>query len=75
MTTQKRIASAYTSVGMVTRTRSSSGAKWMMAGIVDTDRAFNGSLKSLRKLVLAKYGEEVEKEVIEAAKAIKEANR
>ena len=63
---------AYTDSGvLVTRTSSSSGAKWNIAGLIDNDRQFNGSLKSLLKAAREKFGDEFEKEVAKAATKIR----
>lgn len=62
-----------TSIGTLTRTSSSTGAKWAIAGLTASDRAFNGSLKSLRKAVREKHGEQVEQEIIDAAQMLRQA--
>jgi hypothetical protein len=60
-----------TSVGTLTRTSSSSGAKWAISGLTDSDRAFNGSLKSLRQVVREKFGEQAEAEILDAAQMLR----
>lgn len=65
---------AYTDSGvLVTRTSSSSGVKWYIAGLIDSDRLFNGSLKSLRQAVREKHGEEVEREIVDAAQMLRQS--
>ena len=61
-----------TSIGTLTRTSSSCGAKWAIAGLTDSDRAFNGSLESLRKSVREKHGEQVEQEIVDAAQMLRQ---
>lgn len=60
-----------TSIGTLTRTSSSSGATWQIAGIIDGERAFSGSLKSLRQIVREKFGEQVEAEILDAAQTLR----
>ena len=60
-----------TSIGTLTRTSSSSGAKWQISSVNNNGGPCNGSLKSVRQIVREKFGEQVEREIIDAAQMLR----
>ena len=60
-----------TSVGTLVRSSGSNGATYSMGCLVEADRAFSGTLKSLRKIVREKIGEAAEAEVVKAANLLR----